>query len=297
MGYLFLGAALFAGATKGFCGKKMGNFAANTQSAVFLNFVRMLLCILFGIPLMLITEKGIAFDFSAPMLLISALSGVSTAAFVVLWLLAVRKSAYMMLDVFLTLGALLPMLMGYFFGERILAWQWVGFAILLFAVILMCSYNNQIKARITLPAFLLLVGCGAANGLTDFSQKLLGWVLPDRSKALFNFYTYIFAALALGACYLLFFARGKLQFDGEERARRRIYPMIAVMALALLLNSYFKTLASVHLDSVYMYPLNQGAALAISTLMAALFFGEKPTARCVLGILVAFAGLLVINLT
>ncbi len=297
MGYLFLSLALFAGATKGFCGKKMGNFAANTQSAVFLNLVRMLLCILFGIPLMLITEKGFVLDLSAPVLLISALAGVSTAAFVVLWLLAVRKSAYMMLDVFLTLGALLPMLMGYYFGERIGAWQWAGFAVLVVAVLLMCSYNNQIKTRLTLCALLLLVGCGIASGLSDFSQKLFVRLLPQASKSLFNLYTYVFAALALGACYLLFFARGKLTFDGDARAKRRIYPMIAVMALALLLNSYFKTLAAERLEAVYMYPLNQGAALVISTLMAALFFGERPNLRCILGILFAFAGLLIINLT
>ena len=33
MGYLFLSAALFFGLTKGFCGKKMGNVAANITSA------------------------------------------------------------------------------------------------------------------------------------------------------------------------------------------------------------------------------------------------------------------------
>ena len=297
MGYLFLSMALFAGATKGFCGKKMGNYAANTQSAVLLNLIWMLLCILFGVPLILITDGKLAFSFEGSVLWISALSGVSTAAFVVLWLLAVRKSAYMMLDVFLTLGALLPMLMGYYFGEQIGVWQWVGFGILLFAVMLMCSYHNQIKSRITIPSLLLLIGCGVASGLSDFSQKLFVRLLPTESKSLFNLYTYVFAALTLGVCYLLFFARGKLQFDGDAKAKRRIYPMIAVMAMALLLNSYFKTLAAERLDAVYMYPLNQGAALAISTLMATFFFGEKPTVRCVLGILVAFAGLLIINLT
>ena len=297
MGYLFLSMALFAGATKGFCGKKMGNYAANTQSAVLLNLIRMLLCILFGVPLILITDGKLAFSFEGSVLWISALSGVSTAAFVVLWLLAVRKSAYMMLDVFLTLGALLPMLMGYYFGEQIGAWQWVGFGILLFAVMLMCSYHNQIKSRITIPSLLLLIGCGVASGLSDFSQKLFVRLLPGQSKSLFNLYTYVFAALVLGGCYLLLLLRGKPRFDGEARTGRHIYPLIAVMALALLLNSYFKTLAAERLEAVYMYPLNQGAALVISTLMATFFFGEKPTVRCVLGILVAFAGLLIINLT
>ncbi len=297
MGYLFLSIALFAGATKGFCGKKMGGFAANTQSAVFLNLVRMLLCILFSVPLMLLTGEGVTLSFEPTVLLLSAMSGVSTSLFVVLWLLAVRKSAYMMLDVFLTLGTLLPMLCGWgFFGEEIRPIQWLGFGVLLCAVLLLCSYNNQIKQKINLSSLLLLVACGLANGATDLSQKMFVRLLPAHAPSLFNLYTYVFAALTLGACYLLFFAKGELRFDGDARAKCRIYPMIAVMALALLLNSYFKTLAAARLNAVYMYPLNQGAALAISTLMATFFFGERPNLRCILGILVAFAGLLIINL-
>ena len=42
MRYLFLSISLLAGATKGYCGKKMGDFAANAQSAVLLNLVRMI---------------------------------------------------------------------------------------------------------------------------------------------------------------------------------------------------------------------------------------------------------------
>jgi len=298
MGYLFLSIALLAGATKGFCGKKMGDFAENTKSAVFLNFVRMSLCILFSVPMLFLTGETLTFSLELPLLLISALSGISTSFFVVLWLLAVRKSAYMMLDVFLTLGTLLPMLGGYFlFDEAIRPLQWVGFLLLVGAVLLMCSYNNQIKARITVRGLLLLTACGLACGTADLSQKMFVRMLPTHSKALFNLYTYVFAALTLGVCYLLFFFKGTLSFKGEARTKRRIYPLIGVMALALILNSYFKTQAAAYLNAVYLYPLNQGAALAISTLMAALFFSERPNGRCLMGIAVAFVGLLIINLT
>ena len=71
---------------------------------------------------------------------------------------------------------------------------------------------------------------------------------------------------------------------------------VAVMALALMLNSYFKTRAAVHLDSAVLYPLNQGAALILSTGMAALFFGERPSAKSVAGVALCFVGLLVMNL-
>lgn len=61
------------------------------------------------------------------------------------------------------------------------------------------------------------------------------------------------------------------------------------------MTSYFKTLAAGFLLSAQLYPLNQGATLILSTAMAAVFFGEKPNAKCIAGILCAFVGLIVMN--
>lgn len=67
------------------------------------------------------------------------------------------------------------------------------------------------------------------------------------------------------------------------------------MSVALIANSYFKTKAAAYLDSAQLYPLNQGAALILSTLMASVFFKEKLTVKCVIGIFIAFIGLFIIN--
>ena len=48
----------------------------------------------------------------------------------------------MMLDVFLMLGVLVPILAeSLLFGESVALTQWLGIGILLIAVVLMCSYN------------------------------------------------------------------------------------------------------------------------------------------------------------
>jgi multidrug transporter EmrE-like cation transporter len=67
------------------------------------------------------------------------------------------------------------------------------------------------------------------------------------------------------------------------------------MSVMLIANSYFKTKAATHLDSAQLYPLNQGMALILSTLMASVFFKEKLTLKCVVGIFIAFIGLIVMN--
>ena len=193
MGYIFLLISLFAGTLKGYCGKKTSNYTSSFVNAVFANTIRMFLCILIGFVLILATEDLRILIPSRTLLLVSALSGVSSAVFVVAWLICVKKSAYMMLDIFLMLGVLIPLTASnIFLSESIKLTQWVGIGVLFLAVVIMCSYNNTIKAKLTLPSLILLLICGIANGFADFSQKLFTKCIPDGSASAFNFYTYDF---------------------------------------------------------------------------------------------------------
>lgn len=294
MGYLLLSVALFSGAAKGYCGKKTSGYTENFKDALAANIFRMLMCIVIGLVIILFTEDISQLVPSAEVIAISALSGISTAVFVVSWLISVKKSAYMMLDIFLMLGILIPLIAGkILFDEDIRIIQWLGIAVLFIAVIIMCSYNNTVKGKMTPISFVLLLICGISNGITDFSQKLFVMRQPNIPASVFNLYTYIFAGLTLIIAYLLL---NRNNVNSPHTPLGKIIPYIIVMAVCLFANSYFKTLAAEHLNAVLLYPLNQGAALIISTLMSSLLFKEKLTVKAVVGIAVAFAGLLIINL-
>lgn len=297
MGYLFLALALLAGSTKGYCGKKTSGFVREYKDAMFTNFVRMVLCILISFLLLALSGRLSLLAVDLNVVLITLLSGVTTSVFVVAWLLAVRRGAYMMLDVFLMLGVIVPLLLSEFlFDEKIHLNQWAGLLVLLVAVVIMCSYNNQIKEKMSLKSLGLLVLCGIANGLTDFSQKLYVKTVADSSAAVFNFYTYIFSALVLLVFYLGAKVTDKTGSSSETDVLRRVGGYVAVMSVCLFLNSYFKTMAAGILPSAILYPLSQGASLILSSFMSMLFFKEKLTAKCITGIALSFAGLLIINL-
>ena len=294
MGYLFLFIALFAGVIKGYCGKKTSGYTNSFSDAILANTIRMILCTVIGLVIILASEGFSVLKPSPEMILISALSGISTAIFVVSWLISVKKSAYMMLDIFLMFGVLIPLAASnVFFNEVIKPTQWLGIAVLLAAVVIMCSYNNSIKEKITLSSFALLIICGIASGIADFSQKVFTKCIPDGSAAVFNFYTYLFAAFIL----IIFYAVScKTKLSNGNSDIKKIFRYILIMALCLFANSYFKTLASKHLSAVLLYPLNQGCALILSAIMASVLFKEKITPKAVIGILTAFIGLLIINL-
>lgn len=296
MGYLFLAISLLAAATKGYCGKMTSGYVQGYKDAMFANTIRMTFCIVIGLGMILFNGSIGDIVPSASLLAISALSGITTSVFVVCWLISVKKGAYMMLDVFLMLGVLVPLLAGkLFFDESIKTTQWIGIGILFIAVYIMCSYNNSIKGKMSIVSLVLLVVCGVANGLTDFSQKLFMKMAGDTPIAIFNFYTYIFSALTLLVFYCVFNRVEKV--DGEKKSSgiKQIFGYILVMSICLFVNSYFKTMAAGYLDSAQLYPLNQGASLIISSLMSATLFRERLTLKCVIGLLVSFVGLIVLN--
>jgi drug/metabolite transporter (DMT)-like permease len=156
----------------------------------------------------------------------------------------------------------------------------------------MCGYNNQIKTKLTPAGIGLLILCGLANGITDFSQKIFVKTLPDTPPTVLNLYTYLFAALALVIVYGIM-KKEPLTDDRRQTVKAALY--ITVMAISLFLHTYGKTAAAQHLDAVLLYPLLQGAALILSTAMATVFFKERLHARCIIALLITFLGLLFIN--
>lgn len=295
MGYFYLSVSLISGAIKGFCGKKLSGYATNTQSAVFLNFIRMVICIVFGFTVILLNRDASKLTLIPDVVFVSAASGISTSFFVVSWILCARKNAYIMLDVFLMLGTIIPMLMGQFlFQEIISIREWGGFVLLVVAAFIMCSYNNSVKTKITLSSLGLLVACGVSNGITGFTQKLYVKSFPDLPVTIFNFYTYIFAAITLLICFLLGGKKEKVVFD-KSFSKRSVF-IVLVMAISLMTNSQFKTMAAVTLDSATLFPLSQGFSLVLTILMATILFKEKFTFKAFVGILLAFIALLVMNL-
>ncbi len=307
MSYFYFVLSLIAGATKGFCGKKTSGYVEGYRDAMLVNLIRMLCCILIGFVITLMGGGLSSFIVDGKALGIVLLSGVSSFLFVVTWLICVKRGAYMMMDVFLMMGTAIPLLgSSLFLQEKMSARQWIGIAVLVIACFIMCSYNNSIKGKLSFASLGLLVFCGAACGFSDFSQKLFVSLVPSGSVGAFNFYSYIVSACCLLLCYLIascFAARSRSTEDGAMAAEKKplavirpIFGYVLVMAVCLFANSFFQTKAAAGIPSATLFPLSKSCSLVLASLMASVFFKEKLTVKCVVGMAVAFVGLLIINL-
>ncbi len=294
MGYLFLLISLLAGATKGFCGKKTSVYTAEYRHAVLVNVIRMLFCMIIGSIFVLFGGGIKTLVPTDGMLPFAALAGVSTSVFAVTWLLSVRVGAYMLVDIALMCSVLVPLLGSLVFLGEAITWQdAAGLGLLLAAVVCMYLYNNKTKAKLTAIGAVLLVVCGFASGLSDFSQKL--YAANGTAIAAFSFYTYVFATLTLGIFYLCT-ATKKKHKASDPFPLGRVLPFIIVMALCMFAASFFQTLAAQRLSSAALFPLARGVALILSALMSRIFFGEKLTAGSLTGIALALVALVVMQL-
>lgn len=307
MGAIFVGAALLAGACKGFCGKKTSGMVREFGDAVRFNGIRFLFCIFIGLALVLVSgTRWQLTQLDGRILLLGIFAGAANAGFVVSWLLAVRKNAYMTVDVVLTLGSLLPaVLCALIFDEPISGRKLIGFGLILAAVVVMAGYNRSVKSSTTVGGVMLMVLSACAEGLVNFSQQIYKYTCESEySAAVYNLLGYFFAALTLAILSAALLLRKKAkqaggdtavqQTDSTEGGMRKALPYIVLMAACLFANSYFQTLATTAggMSSQMLYPIMRGGGLILSTLMAAAFFGERITVRSVCGIAVSFLGIL-----
>lgn len=294
MGYFYLFLALTGGLVKGFTGKRVSKDVHTLKDCFFVNFLRVFFCGLISTGFLL-TETGGALSLPAGKhLLFYCFSALSMAAFCVVFMFGYKTAAYMYLSIFGMLGSVMTGILGSLVYDEALGWnKLLGMAALLAAVVVMSKYNQtvtQVRTRKVLP---LLCLAAVSATLSDFSQKIFVYEIGE-SAATYNFYTYGLSALMLLPAFLL--AKGSLGKENAPLLQGRHFLLCFVIAASLFLNSYSKTLAAGFLTAAEIYPVLQGANLIASALLARLLLKETITPRCVVGMIIAFAGVMIMNL-
>ena len=296
MGYIFLSIALLTNNIKGYCGKQMSRYSAKLNDTLLICFFRMLMCIGTSAIILAVTGGFFGLEITSKLIGYAAFSGISTAILVAAWLFAANSSGYMMLEVFQMLGVGVTIFMSFvFYREEITVRDLIGFCVLVFAAYLM---HAGTKVKPTLKTLAVVILCGLANGMTDFSQKAFIYSGLDTTTAQFQLCSYVFAAATLILLYTAMTA-GKKPEDNDGGAvaiLKKTWYFVLIMAVCLYGNSFFKTEAANYLSAAKLYTLSQGGTMAIGTLMSAFIFKEKLTLKSYASIAITFIGLLIINL-
>ncbi|MBQ9977869.1 MAG: EamA family transporter [Clostridia bacterium] len=292
MGYLYLTLALIGGLVKGFVGKRVSNDVHSLKDCIYVNFLRLFFCAIISF-VILITQQSFSFPPIAeiPFYLFSA---VCMSAFCIVFMLGYKTAAYIYLSLFGMLGAVITGLLGHFiYKEPLSVYKILGMVLLIFAMVIMSKYNKAITLKDTKKILPILILAAVSVSLSDFSQKIFVNEI-GRNAAEYNFYTYSFSALLLIPA--IFIAKGSLKANGAPLTSVRHTILCLLIAAALFMNSFSKTLAANFLTSAEIYPVLQGANLIASALLAQILLKEKITTRAIIGMAIAFLGLVLMNL-
>lgn len=309
MVYIIVTIALSFLTIKGYCGKKTSNSVKNTGDSIRFNLLRMVFCIFIGAAFVFIDDSQTFLSIDWGMFWICVLAGVSNAAFLVGWLLAIRKNSMVSVDVGLTLGSLIPALLcACFFAEALSLLKMLGFAMILAATIILTGHNPKIENG-GLSGMLLLLFAAVGDGMSGFAQQLYRQYYTQTGflnhgvyypKSVYHFYTYVFAAIVLLAiliCYHTIITK-KVNIDRKKQETSRLPSSVIlhifVMAVCLFAANYLQTMATndYGMPSQVLYPIMKGGCLITVNFTAMIFFGEKITVRSILGSLVALSGII-----
>ena len=306
---------LFCLTLKGYSGKRLSCFVRSTKDTCLFNLLRMLFCLVIG-AVTVLAEGSVQYLLVEPgMLAVCALSGFSSAAFLICWMLAIRKNSMVSVDVGLTLGALIPsVLCTLIFGESFSVLKMIGFAMIVLATLVLSGSSKGSKRKSPV-GIILLVLAAVGDGVTGFSQQLYKHCYTEAGsiaktyypKTVFHFYTYVFAALVLLVLFVIYHVQEKrlcgtvcaenTRTPEKSAVSLRAVVHIFVMAVCLFAANYLQTVATndLGLSSQMLYPILKGGCLITVNFTAMIFFGERITKRSVIGSLIALFGIVIMS--
>lgn len=300
MGYLFLSLALGGNILKAYCGKKTSGFMKTVSDAFSFSSIRLGLSALFGIFFMIpdLLKNGLGLlAFEMELLPTFLLSAVANVGMVITWLIVVRSGVLVLLDVSALCGLLLPLTLSQiFYAEKIETNHIIGLVLLFAAALLIASYNNSIKTKLSLKSILLLLGFAISNGFIDFSQKIFRKQTQIVPSSVFNFYTLLIAFIILFIISIILNANRKDTENSKLQINPKALLHISLMAVGLCVVTLFKTLAAGELNAALVFPFFQGTVIISNAILGAICFKEKLSFKSILGLILITAGLLIMNL-
>ena len=299
MAYFLLALALAGGLAKGLSGKRVSRDVHSIQDSFAVTLIPSVFSSIIGLFVAAISVfasgNGLSDLILAPKaFLICLASSFFVALFSVSWQYAYKSEAYIFLNIFTMLGAVVTAILGRIvYDEPLRFTRIIGFVLLFCAVYIVSLYNKKLTGKITRHgAFALLLGVTGAS-LGDFMQKVYAREVGTNGSV-FTFYTYTLMLLPMLAVLLICKKGGKaptkILFD-----KGHIYAFLLISA-GLYVNSFSKVLAARLIPATQMYPTLQGANLIASAIMASIFFKEKITKRSALGILIAIVAVILMNM-
>ena len=244
----------------------------------------------------LLAIDGFAFEYTPFTLLMAFLTALNGMAFTFCSFRALDYISLSLFSLFSMLGGMvLPFFQGIlFYDEEITLAKSVCVVFIIAALLCTIEKGEKKKGRIFYMGIFLL------NGMSGVISKIFtASTLPKVSAAGYSVWSAAATILLSAIAWIVLLQRKKCNHlaDGvrEEKIERKVrWQSYGIGALSGAINkvaNFLLVLALVHVDSSVQYPMVTGGTMIVSTALS--FFGDKkPNKREMLGVVLAFLGML-----
>ena len=254
--------------------------------------MRNFFCVLVGAGFILISG-GADFSITPRGALICLIAGAVMSVNYVAWVMALKTDAIVFASVANNANFIVAAVGGMlFFSESLSLSKGIAMVLILLSMLFMVKYQKGLHGAPTLYDFFLLFLVFLMGGTTSITEKWFTRAEPDLSSHVYTFYAFLFSILVLCIARIFIRAPRTAQKSLQLTKLKSYLPYTVIMGASIYGVTYFKTYANNFLDTVVLYPLNNGLTMIGSCFMAWACFKEKPNKNSIIGMVIIFFALL-----
>ncbi len=242
--------------------------------------------------------------FNLPTVLCAIVSAILFAVDLYAGIEAVKGTSLVVCNMFALGGLFVPCVLGIFlFNEPMSVGQWFGLVIFFVSIYFLSAKADEeekLKKKLfTVRTLIMLVLCFLSNGLIMVVQKYFALLVPNRNEAMYSFLTFIISALIL---YVSMAVLALTQTKTSGKTLQKIEKLSGSLlicggALAIALfavNVIITTLASV-VPSAILFTVSSALSIVITCIVGAVGFKEKLTVKNIIGLVLGFISIIIVN--
>ncbi len=293
MAYFLLCVSVMLGAGKSILSKRVKNGSNGLGQTMKSNAV--LFSFAFAVVLILWLITGMS-EIKVPLPL-ALLYALCTLGSQIALMLAVGWGSVAVSSLFYSCGFIIPTVWSCIrYNEGVNALHIIGIVMILVSFVLGAQIKKGEKFNLK---WLIAALCGTLfSGLVGIIQKLFASEYPDCSLDVFLGTAFLFIVAISGACFAVMWAvqRKKDNAVTEQSGKSKAVTVLLTASLGIIMGLINKlnTYLSGVLPGIIMFPFANGGVIALTALLGAVIFKEKPTVKQTAAIILGFAAIAVI---
>ncbi len=213
---------------------------------------------------------------------------------------AVKGTTLVVCNMFATGGLFIPCVLGIFlFDEPMSVLQWVGLVVFILSIYFLSAKKVKSEKAFSVKTFIMLILSLLSNGLVMVVQKYFAILIPDGNVSLYSALTFGLNALILytgmGICLLNKKKASPSEAVKVEPLSTTLLIYGALLAIALFAINILVTYMASTMPSVILFTVSSAISIMITCLVGTIIFKENLTVKNIIGLVLGFVAIVMVN--